>query len=132
MAITKQVDRQRVLAAVADVGIAQIGVAGANGIAMIIPPNAVVLSVEGLTTTVFNSATTDTLLVTDGTTIFINGADIKTAVGVAVTANAPKFYPSGGTITVSAAETGATATAGRTIVTVRYIVVGRGNEVQAS
>lgn len=120
---TRVIDRQYPLAAVVDCGIANIG--AGNGYDIGIPVNAMLLDVVVLTTTAFDG-TTNTATVGDGTTTFANAVDIKTT-GAETVANAPKFYPTGGTISVTLAQTG-TATVGRVLVMVRYIVLNRGGE----
>lgn len=123
---TKVIDRQWPLAAVADVGIAQMGTG--NGKTIKLPVNALLLRVLVLTVTGFDSVTTATASVGDGTTVFANAVDVKTA-GSETVANAPKFYPTGGELEVSLAQTGGDATVGRALVVAEYVVVGRGNEI---
>jgi hypothetical protein len=124
---TKKSDRQYPLIAEVDLGIANMG--SGNGCTMVLPPGALLLSVVWLTVTAFDSVTTATGTLTDGTTVFVNGVDVKTT-GSETVANVPKFYPSGGTLTASLAETGATATVGRALVSATYYIVGRGQEQQ--
>lgn len=128
MATTPQYERQYPLIGYADLGIANIGTG--NGITMTIPVNALVLSVQSVQVTAFNSATTTTLTAGDGTTTFLSAVDAKAAANVLYSSTVGKFYPSGGTLTVSMAETGAAATAGRAIAFMEYLVIGRSNEVQ--
>lgn len=120
-------ERQYPLNAVADLGIAQIG--AGNEVRINLPPNAILTGLAVQTATAFNSATTTTLTVGDGTTTFANAVDIKTT-GAETVANLAKHYPSGGTLTISLAETGAAATAGRAFVVATYQVLDRVNEVQ--
>ena len=120
-------ERQYPLSAVADLGIAQIG--AGNEVLINLPPNALLTGLAVQTVTAFNAATTNTLTITDGTTTFVNGVDVKTA-GAETVANLAAFYPSGGTLTISMAQTGAAATAGRAFVVATYQVLGRVNEVQ--
>lgn len=126
MASTNKPSRQYSLHAVADMGITNIGAGKEQHFKL--PPKAMLLNVFADTTTAFNSATTTTLSVGDGTTTFVAAVDAKTA-GRETASNVGKFYPSGGTVTVSMAETGAAATAGRAIVAVEYIVLDRENEL---
>ena len=128
MTVLNLIDRQYSTHPLADLGIANIGAGNSQTITL--PPNALLLSMFAVVTTAFNSATTDTLSVSDGTTTFVAAVD-ATTIGSKTVTNAPKFYPSGGVLTVSLAETGATATAGRALVSVSYLVVGRGHEIQA-
>lgn len=122
---TNNAERQYPLVAQADLSIANIGTG--NEVTFDLPPGAMVINVYGDTITAFNG-TTNTLTVKDDTTTFISAQDV-TSTGRETTAVPAKLYPSGGTITVSMAQTG-TATAGRAIVTVVYTVLGRAHEVQ--
>lgn len=129
MATTASTARQYPLCAVADLGIANIG--SGNGITIAVPVNAFVTKIAGHVVTAFDSGTTTTLTASDGTTTFINAQSAQAAALTDVTVAEPsKFFPSGGTITFSMAETGAAATVGRVIGTVEYVVVGRQNENQ--
>ena len=101
MANKKMIDRQH--AAVAStplMGIANMG--AGNGFDFSIRPGTLVLRVGFQTVLAFDSVTTATGTVTDGTTVFVNGVDAKTA-GAETVANAPKYYPTGGTISVNLA-----------------------------
>ena len=124
MANKKLIDRQWPLAALAVVKPANIG--AGLGFDIVIPPGALVTVVRVLTATAFNG-TTATVSVGDGTTVFANAVDVATA-GSETVANAPKYYPTGGTISVSAAGTG-TNTAGLVFVVVNYVILDRGNEI---
>ena len=121
-----QYNRQFTRNAVADLGVANIG--AGKEITVDLPQGALLLGVDLVTVTAFNSATTTTATVSDGTTTFANAVDVKT-VGAETVANVPKFYPQGGRITFSLAETGAAATAGRAIGVARYVQLGVGDEV---
>jgi hypothetical protein len=127
MAQTKIVERQYPLFAVADVGIGGIG--AGNEYVIALPPNAMLVNLTVDVVTAFNSATTTTISVGDGTTTFVSAEDAKTA-GRETADSVSKFYPSGGELSVSMAETGATATAGRAVVVATYLIVGRQNEMQ--
>lgn len=120
-------ERQYPLNAVADLGVAQIG--AGNEVRINLPPNALLTGLAVQTVTAFNAATTNTLTVADGTTTFVNAVDVKT-VGAETVANLAAFYPSGGTLTISMAQTGTAATAGRAIAVATYQILGRVNEVQ--
>lgn len=122
---TRIIDRQHAFVASTPLmGIANIG--AANGYEFAVRPGTLVLRVGLQTVTAFNSATTTTATVGDGTTTFVSAVDIKTT-GAETSANAPKYYPTGGTISVTLAETGAAATAGAAIAFVEYIILGNGN-----
>lgn len=105
-------------------GIANIG--AGLGFDIKIPPGGYVEDVYADTLTAFDG-TTNTITVTDGTTVFVNAQDVK-SVGRETAAVASKYYPSGGTISINMAQTGA-ATVGAVIVNIRYIVLGRANEL---
>lgn len=128
MTVSTYLERQYPLVAVADLRIANIGTG--NGIAVKVPVGALV-TVKAHVVTAFDSATTTTISASDGTSTHISAKDAKAAALTNVTVDIPtKFYPSGGTITFTMAETGATATVGRILATVEYVVLNRGNEVQ--
>ena len=121
MASTHLDERQYPLAAIADLGISNIG--ASNTVTVRLPQAALLTSIQLLTVTAFNSETTATATVSDGTTTFVNAVDIKST-GSETVANVPKFYPTGGTLTVTLAETGAAATAGRAIFVANYVQLG--------
>lgn len=126
MAQRKVLERQNTLTAIASMGIADIGVG--NEVTFSLPPGALLLDVT-LDTVVAFDGTTNTGNVTDGTTVFISVEDLKT-VGREANDSKSKFYPSGGTLTVALAQTGA-ATVGQVIVTATYVGLYRGGEIQA-
>lgn len=99
-----------------------------NEVDIFLPNGALLEQADFVTVTAFNSATTATATITDGTTVFVNGVDIK-SIGKETSANAPKYYPNGGKLTISLAETGATASAGEAIVKVAYTIVNAGDMV---
>lgn len=108
-------------------GIANIG--AGNGYSVAIPPGGYVTGIVVETLTAFDG-TTNTITVGDGTTNFVNAQDVKTT-GVETTVTVNKYYPTGGTITASMAQTG-TATVGSVFAAVTYIVLNRANEVYVS
>lgn len=114
--------RQEPQYAVADCGLANLG--AGNEQIINLPVNALLLDVTVDTATAFNAGTTATASVSDGTTTFVNAASVA-ATGRAQGTNIGKFYPSGGKLTISLAQTGAAATAGRAFAAAKYIVVGR-------
>ena len=128
MPVFKQIDRQYPKVAVADLGIANIGVT--NTVTVTIPANALVTSVLLQTAIAFDTASTGTATgtATDGTTSYVTAQDLKTA-GAETSVGAPKFYPTGGVITFSVAEVVATTTAtvGRALGVVEYLIVGNGD-----
>ena len=109
---------------VVDLGIANIG--AGNGVTAKLPTGALLTRVLLLTTTAFNG-TTNTATIGDGTTTFANAVDLTSA-GSETVAGAPKFYPAGGTLTFSLAQTG-TATAGRALALAEYVIVGAGDDI---
>ncbi len=121
-----QFNRQYPRAAAFPLDIENIG--AGNEVTVKLPQGAYLTDVDLNTITAFDSATTTTGTVTDGTTVFVNGVDLKTT-GNETAANLPKYYPNGGTLTFSIAETGATATEGAAIGTVEYLIVGGGDEI---
>jgi hypothetical protein len=115
--------RQSPAIAMVDLGIANIG--AGNEITVTIPPGGVLADLKFLTTTAFDG-TTNTATVSDGTTTFVNAVDVKST-GSETVANVPKFYPSGGTLTFSMAQTG-TATVGRALAWAAILGVNRVTE----
>lgn len=124
MTVKHIIDRQLVKSGSAVLGIANIGTG--NGVTFALRPGTHLLRVLVHTVTAFNSATTTTATVGDGTTTFASAVDIKTT-GSETVANAPKYYPTGGTLEVSLAETGATATAGEVVVVYEYVIRDNGD-----
>lgn len=124
--MTKNIERQWALKGLAPLTPANIG--AGNEVTFRVPPGALLLGINAFVATAFNSGTTATLTVGDGTTTFANAVD-ATAVGGKTVANVPKYYPTGGTLTVSMAQTGADATAGLAFVVPDYVIQNRANEV---
>lgn len=124
---TNAYERQHAKYVMVDLGIANIGTG--NGYTAAIPRGALIVSAGFITTTAFDSATTTTGTITDGTTVLVSAEDIKST-GIEVVDVAQKFYADGGTITFSIAETGATATVGRAIAYVSYVQLGCMSSVQ--
>lgn len=114
--------RQEAAYAVAQCGIANIG--AGNGLSIQLPVNALLLDLTVDGVTAFNAGTTATLTVSDGTTTFASGVDM-TSTGRKTVSNLGKFYPSGGTLAVTLAETGTAATAGSAFVCAKYVIAGR-------
>lgn len=125
MAITKIIDRQWPLSALAEVLPKHVG--ASNGYQVVVQPGTLVTGIRVQTITAFNG-TTPTLTVGDGTTTFANAVDIATT-GAETVANVPKYYPLGGTISISAANAGGSTTAGLAFVEVTYVQKDRGNEI---
>lgn len=106
---TNVTGRQWKNSALVQIGIANIG--AGNGFTIPVMPNEVIESLNIDITTAFNSGTTCTLTVSDGTNTYANGVDI-TSVGRKTVALMGTLFPSGGTLTVTLAQTGTAATAG--------------------
>lgn len=115
---TNQSERQEAKFVMVDLGVANIGTG--NGYTAKLPPGSQIVSVGLNTVTAFNSGTTATGTITDGTTALVSAQDVKTT-GMETVAVAGKFYPAGATIQFNMDETGTAATAGRAIGYVSYI-----------
>lgn len=124
---TNAYERQQAKYAMVDLTIANIGTG--NGYTAVVPRDSLIVSAGVITDTAFNSETTTTATITDGTTALISAVDVKTT-GIETVSVAQKFYPDGGTIQFNLAETGATATAGRAIGYISYIQLGNGCSIQ--
>ena len=122
MTVKNIIDRQLVKSGSAVLGIAQIG--AGNEVTFGLRPGTHLLRLMVHTVTAFDG-TTNTATVGDGTTVFANAVDVKTT-GSETVANAPKYYPSGGTLTVSLAQTG-TATVGEVVVVYEYLLRDNGD-----
>lgn len=127
MALTKITARQSPVTALVAIGPANMGTD--NGVTLRLPQGAYVTDVKAVGTVAFDSGTTATMTVGDGTTTFVNAQSIAAA-GAVTVAVGQKFYPTGGTITVSAAQTGDDATVGQALVAVQYVELGRWSENQ--
>ncbi len=121
---THVIDRQLTKNALAFLGVANMG--AANTVTFSVRPGTFVLRVFTQTITAFDSGTTATATISDGTTTFVNAVDIKTT-GAETSAGAPKYYPTGGTITVTLAETGTAATVGELAAGFEYLIRGNGD-----
>jgi len=125
MATTLIEGRQYPLVALAEATPANDG--AGNEIFVNVRPGTVLRGVQVLTLTAFTS-TTNTITISDGTTTFVNAQDIKTT-GSETVAVAFKYFPSGGTITISLARTGDASTAGLVHVLLDFVQLGRANEL---
>ena len=122
---TKVSARQKILVALVELGIANIG--AGNGYEIKLPVGALLLDAGVFTDTAFDG-TTNTATISDGTTTFVNAVDLASTGAETVTI-VPKRYPTGGTITASGTVTGS-PTAGLAAVVLEYIVENRANEAQ--
>lgn len=66
-------------------------------------------------------------VVTDGTTV--TAVTRKASLVRSNVANTPKFYPDGGELAITLAETGTPATTGRALVVARYVQMGDGEDI---
>lgn len=130
---TNAFDRQNPLAVVVDLGPAHIGTG--NEVLAKLPQGALVTGVLPMTATAFNAGGTDpavTLTVADGIDTLVDDQDVKT-VGKKTVALGEKFYPAGGTLTFSLAESAESglvgSTEGRVVVVVHYVQLGAGAEI---
>lgn len=113
---------------VVDLGVEDIGASAANKKIVKLPQGAILTSLALLTVTAFNSGTTTTATIGDGTTTFANAVDVKSTGSETVT-GVPKFYPAGGTLEFTLAQTGTAATTGRALAVVDYVITGGGDEI---
>lgn len=129
-----QFNRQDILAIVVELTPKNSG--AANSVKAKVPQGAHVLDVDLFTAQAFNTGGTTPVVtgsIGDGTTTFVNAQDLSSA-GNETAAVEKKFYPTGGEITFSIAESAASglvpATAGRAIGVVQYVQLGRGGAIQ--
>ena len=122
---TNKYVRQAPKTAMAVLGISNIGTG--NGVEFVVPPGSHVYGINAYVSTQFNG-TTNTISASDGTTTFISAEDVKTA-GVIAVDVAQKYFPNGGTIGVTLAQTGA-ATAGVVSVVLSYAINGADGSIQ--
>lgn len=115
---TKQAKRQYERNILVELGPGNMG--AGNEVTARLPQGAWVTNVVPVTETAFNSGTTATMTVTDGTTVFVNAQDVKTT-GIETAAVTQKYYPQGGTLTCSLGQTGTAATSGRALVKISYL-----------
>lgn len=115
---TNKTERQAAKYVMVELTISNLGTG--NGYTAKLPLGALVVGCGIVTETAFNSGTTATATITDGTTALVSAVDIKTT-GIETVSVAQKYYPAGGTIQFNAAETGTAATAGRAVAYVAYI-----------
>jgi hypothetical protein len=125
MANTKLTQRQKAVTVVTPLlTIANIG--AGNGYDIPIPPDTYVSEIYLDTLTAFDG-TTNTGTVSDGTTTFVNAQDLKST-GRETDAVPGKYYPNGGTISITLAQTG-TATVGQAIGVVTMVGLHRADEI---
>lgn len=94
-----------------------------NGVTAKLPQGALLMDAGIFTETAFDSETTATGTLSDGTTTFVNAQDL-TSTGKETSSGTPKYYAAGGTLSWTLAQTGAAATAGRAFGYARYLING--------
>lgn len=131
---TNAFERQSVLAIVVELTPKNSG--AANSVKAKLPKGALVINVDLHTAVAFNTGggtPVATGSIGDGTTTFVNAQSL-TSTGDETVAVEKKFYPNGGEIEFSVAESAASglvpATAGLAVGLVEYVQVGRGGEIQ--
>lgn len=124
---TKLQGRQHPLSACVNAGIAQIG--SGNEVVFKVPPGGYVDSVDFQVITAFDGTGTVTATLTDGTTVFINAQTVKST-GAVTAAVSQKFYPNGGTLTLSIADQNSNSANGQLVGFVNYKSIYRADEVQ--
>ena len=126
MAIIKNTGRQEVISATVDINFSEVaGSSGAVVAAIDLPEGAVVLSGNLITRVVFNSGTSDTMIVE------LDTVDLLAATSIAAIGNTP--LTTGSVAALTAANTvdviwtgvGAVPTTGDVLLVVNYIVEGR-------
>lgn len=124
---TKVQGRQHPLSACVNAGIAQIGTG--NEVVFKVPPGAYVDNVDFQVITAFDGTGAVTGNLTDGTTVFIAAQTLK-AIGAVTAAVLKKYYPNGGTLTLSIADANSNSANGQLVGFVNYKSIYRADEVQ--
>lgn len=127
MAITKDSGRQDVLAAVVDFTYADLVDATAVE-AINMPAGAIVVGGRLVITTAFNSGTSDTIAVGDGTNAYLAATSVAATGSTELAGGLP--YSASDTVDLTWDGTGAVPTAGAGKLIVEYVVSGRACEVQ--
>lgn len=120
-------ERQNGQVVIIDNNMANAG-SGANIYTVKVPPGTYMLATIVDTITAFNAVSTNTITISDGTNTIVSAESVASTGRETVDIAAGLFYPNGATLTVTFAETGTAATAGRALVVFHYAVVGRSNE----
>jgi len=128
MAITKETGRQWPLTAKADFAFGDLTDATAVP-AIDVPGGAIVTGGQLVITTAFDSATSDTIAIGDGTNVYLAATDVSATGTTLFTKGGPK-YSAPDTVDVTWDGTGTAPTAGAGYIIVEYILDGRSNEVQ--
>lgn len=101
----------------------------ANAVTAKLPHGAMLIGVVPASVTAFNGTGTVTLTVTDGTTAFVNAANVKDAAGIETAAATAKAFKTGGTISGYITDQNSDSDAGEAWVALQYIEVGGTNEI---
>ena len=123
--LTKNFNRQDVKVAVVDINLSEL-VQNTAVEAIDLPPNAVILAGNIVTTEAFNSTTSDVLDVGDGAsaTRYLTDGNIR-ALNALVALVPTGFVHLGGPLTITWTSGGGTPTTGKARLTVQYIQLGR-------
>lgn len=129
MAITKKYDRQYELTAVQEFTFEDL-VSGEALEMVALPANAIVTGGELFLSTLFNSVTSDTILIGDAADPdrYAAGIDGKATARTALTPTGAK-YATSDDVTLTWTGVGAAPTQGKGLLVVRYIRPGRSQEV---
>lgn len=130
MAITKDFNRQGII--VASVAFKLADLTSATDVAAIsLPPNAIVVGGDVITTEAWDSTSTDVLDVGDAVTQnrYLNDGNIR-ALAARVALVPTGYVHTGGDITIRWTSGGGTPTTGKGRLTVHYIIAGRGEFTQ--
>ena len=93
-----------------------------------VPPGAIVVGGQLVITTVFNSATSDTIAVGDGTNAYLAATDVTALGATALGGGLP--YSVSDTVDLTWDGTGAVPTTGAGYLVLEYVIDGRACEVQ--
>jgi hypothetical protein len=125
MAITKNVSRQELLVAYVDINLADV-VSAADGAAIDLPPNAVIVSGNIVTTEAWNSTSTDVFDVGDAVSQnrYLNDGNIRSLAADVPLVPTGYEHP-GGALTVRWTSGGGSPSTGKARLTVMYYIAGR-------
>ena len=126
MSTEKILERGKVMSAVIPFGTTRGASDLGNTKQITIEPDCIVLQ-HGLVISTAFDGTTPTITATDGTTAYHNAVAAGATGYTAGSAGVGKYYPNGGTITVSSA--GTSVTAGQAFFVITYVKAGKVDEV---
>lgn len=127
MAITQDAGRQNVLVAKQSFALADLVDATAVA-AVSVPAGAIVVGGHLGITTAFDSGTSDTIAVGDGTTTYLTATSVAATGVTEFTTVVGPMYASADTIDITWDGTGTAATTGVGYLVVEYIIDGRATE----